>query len=130
MEIRRYNKERDEDKLMQLLIDEGTDWSCYWADGYSDKYKAALQNSTTYVAYEGDVLCGFSRSIDDCGFYTYVCDLLVDKKHRGKNIGRQLMQCIYKDYPDRIVYVMSDLDGYYEKQGFVREGSVFEVTKP
>jgi hypothetical protein len=40
------------------------------------------------------------------------------------------MQCIYKDYPDRIVYVMSDLDGYYEKQGFVREGSVFEVTKP
>ena len=99
MEIRRYNKERDEDKLMQLLIDEGTDWSCYWADGYSDKYKAALQNSITYVAYEGDVLCGFSRSIDDCGFYTYVCDLLVDKKHRGKNIGRQLMQCIIKTTP-------------------------------
>ena len=26
------------------------------------------------------------------------------------------MQCIYKDYPDRIVYVMSDLDGYYENR--------------
>jgi len=39
------------------------------------------------------------------------------------------MECISKDYPDQNVYVMSDVDEYYEKQGFRREGSIFEVKK-
>jgi len=39
------------------------------------------------------------------------------------------MECIYKDHPDKIVYVMSDVDEYYEKQGYRKEGSVFEVLK-
>jgi GNAT superfamily N-acetyltransferase len=129
MEIRKYEKERDEEKLMQLLKNEGEEWACYWSDRFSEKYKAALSNSITYVANEGDVLCGYSRSIDDCGFYVYVCDLLVMPEHRGKDIGRKLMECIYDDYPDRIVYVMSDVDAYYEKQGYRREGSVFEVAR-
>lgn len=68
-------------------------------------------------------------NLDDCGFYVYVCDLLVMPEQRGKDIGRKLMECIYDDYPDRIVYVMSDVDAYYEKQGYRREGSVFEVAR-
>jgi len=39
------------------------------------------------------------------------------------------MECIYEDYPDRIVFVMSDIDEYYKKLGYKREGSIFEVTK-
>lgn len=130
MEIRRYNKETDEERLMSLLKEEGEDWSCYWADEFSEKYRADLESSITYVACEDGTLCGFSRSLDDCGFYIYVCDLLVRAGHRGKNIGRRLMECIYKDYPDRIVYVMSDVDEYYEKQGYRREGTIFEATNP
>ncbi|MDD2218380.1 MAG: GNAT family N-acetyltransferase [Eubacteriales bacterium] len=127
--IRRYVKNEDEEKLMKLIKNEGEEWSCYWADEFSAKYRVALHNSITYVAYEGDVLCGYSRSLDDCGFYIYICDLLVMPEHRGKNIGRRLMECIYEHYPDRIVYVMSDVDGYYKKQGFRRKGSIFEVIK-
>jgi hypothetical protein len=37
------------------------------------------------------------------------------------------MECIYQDYPNHTVYVMSDVDGYYQKQGYIREGSIFEV---
>lgn len=129
MKIRLYNKTEDEEKLMQLIENEGEEWSCYWADDVSGKYRDALANSITYVAYEGDVLCGYSRSIDDCGFYIYVCDLLVMPEHRGKNIGRRLMECIYEDYLDRIVFVLSDVDEYYKKQGYRREGSIYKVTK-
>lgn len=129
MEIRKYSKNRDEEKLMDMLMEEGDEWSCYYADNVKQKYKESLEKSITYVAYQGDVLCGYSRSLDDYGFYIYVCDLLVNKKYRGNNIGRILMECIYKDYPDRIVYVMSDVDGYYSKLGYRWEGSVFEVTK-
>ena len=39
------------------------------------------------------------------------------------------MECIYKNHPDKIVYVMSDVDKYYEKQEYRKEGSVFEVLK-
>lgn len=127
MQVRAYNKNYDEDKLMEMIKNEGVEWECYSADNVSKKYREALEKSITYVAYEGDVLCGYSRSMDDCGFYIYVCDLLVMPEYRGKNIGRMLMECIYKDYPNYIVYVMSDVDEYYKKQGYRREGSIFEV---
>jgi GNAT superfamily N-acetyltransferase len=127
MIIKRYVKNEDEEKLMDLIRNEGEEWSCYWADEFSEKYKAALADSITYVAYEGDVLCGYLRSLNDCGFYIYVCDLLVLPKHRGKNIGKKLMKRIYEDYPEQIVYVMSDLDEYYKKLGFRREGSIFMI---
>ena len=114
---------------MQIIADEGKEWSCYSAGAAAKKYCAALKASITYVAYEGDILCGYSRSINDCGFYIYVCDLLVMPQYRGRNIGRKLMECIYKDYPDTVVYVMSDADKYYQKLGYLREGSIFEVRK-
>ena len=129
MYIRAYNKDEDEDKLMKMIEDEGKEWLCYSAADVSDKYRSALDNSITYVAYEGEILCGYSRSIDDCGFYMYVCDLLVMPHYRGRNIGRKLMECIYTDYPDHIVYVMSDVDEYYKKQGYRYEGSIFQVTR-
>lgn len=37
------------------------------------------------------------------------------------------MNCVTQQYPEQTVYVMSDVDDYYIKQGFRREGSVFEV---
>lgn len=129
MRIRAYNKVEDEEKLMKMIEDEGKEWACYSDESVSDKYRLALDKSITYVAYEGDELCGYSRSIDDCGFYVYVCDLLVKPMFRGKRIGRKLMDCIYSDYPGHTVYVMSDVDEYYKKQGYKREGTVYEVTK-
>ena len=128
MDIRKYDKKLDEDKLMSLIEGQGEEWDCYSSEEKSGKYMAALEKSITYVAYEGDVLCGYSRSIDDCGFYVYVCDLLVMKEYRGRSTGRKLMECICFDYPDLIAYVMSDVDGYYEKLGYRKEGSVFEVV--
>jgi len=125
-----YDPCRDADKLMQLLEDEGDEWSCYWAPDVEQIYRQALSASITYVCYDGDLLCGYSRSLNDCGFYIYVCDLLVRSSHRGQNIGRQLMECLCEAYPDQTVFVMSDVDQYYQKQGYKREGSVFEVSGP
>jgi len=39
------------------------------------------------------------------------------------------MQKICDTFPDNTVYVMSDVDLYYEKQGFKREGSIFIVNE-
>lgn len=126
MIIRRYNKFLDESKVMEMIaLEEGWDYS---NEEMSDKYKKALEISITYVAYENDEVCGYSRSLNDCGFYIYVCDLLVKPKFRGMHLGRKLMECLYCDFPGQVVYVMSDVDKYYEKVGFEKAGSVFLVS--
>lgn len=123
--IRKYNRLTDEVQLMQMIREEDG-WD-YADESMADKYRKALESSVTYVAFQGDVLCGYSRSLDDCGFYIYVCDLLVRPDFRGKDIGRKLMECLYQDYPNQVVYVMSDVDDYYEKVDYKRIGSIFEV---
>ncbi|WP_202947200.1 GNAT family N-acetyltransferase [Marinilabilia salmonicolor] len=127
MEIKRYQQDIDEPELMQMIKDE-EGWD-YADDKMAERYKFALGNSITFVAYQNDVLCGYSRSLDDCGFYIYVCDLLVKPAYRGNEIGRKLMGCLMDEYPGQTVYVMSDVDAYYEKVGFQKIGSVFEVKK-
>jgi ribosomal protein S18 acetylase RimI-like enzyme len=128
MRIRTYNRSEDEDKVMVMIEAEGAEWACYSDDNVSDNYRLALEKSITYVAYEGDSLCGYSRSIDDCGFYVYICDLLVKPRYRKRKIGRKLMERLNTDYPNHEVFVMSDIDEYYQKQGFKREGSIYKVT--
>jgi len=126
MEIRQYSK-ADENLLFDLLIDEGDDWSDYHgADGRS-RYVKALESSITYIAHDENRVCGYVRCREDDGFGVYIYDLLVRKTHRGKQIGKNLMERVFKDYPNQSIYVMSDVDPYYEKLGYRREGSIFEV---
>jgi ribosomal protein S18 acetylase RimI-like enzyme len=127
MEIRKYNK-KDEKSLITLLKREG--WDCYTSKQTLEKYKAALLNSISYVAYEDNVLCGYSRSLDDYGFYIYICDLLVDKDYRGKKIGQKLMEQLHTDYPEHNIYVMSgeDENEFYLKKGYIKEGIIFKIN--
>lgn len=125
--IRRYQRSTDEQALLHM-IDSEEGWD-YTTDGMIENYKTALQNSITYVACSQNNLCGYSRSIDDNGFYIYVCDLLVKPAFRGMQIGKMLMEHIYSDFPDRIVYVLSGVDAYYRKLHYPVEGTVFQVTK-
>ncbi|MDD8014460.1 MAG: GNAT family N-acetyltransferase [Acidobacteriota bacterium] len=94
------------------------------------KYGRALANSITYVACDGDVLCGYLRCREDDGSGVYVYDLLVRKTCRGRGIGRKLMEFVCASYPEEAVYVMSDVDEYYQKQGYRRVGSIFCARFP
>ncbi|MEL7566135.1 MAG: GNAT family N-acetyltransferase [Dehalobacterium sp.] len=126
MEIKAYS-EIDEMKLFDMLKEEGTEWESYYSDNGREKYKQALASCITYVAYEGDTLCAYVRCRDDNGFGVYVYDLLVRKPYRRQNIGRKLLEFVCTKFPEDIVYVMSDVDEYYQKQGYRREGSIFQV---
>lgn len=126
MEIRKYELE-DEHAVMQMIKNEGEEWRSYWADENQTKYRHALRYSITYIAVENDEVCGYIRALDDMGFYIYVCDLLVTGKYRGGGIGRHLMERLTMDYPDQTVYVMSDVDEYYQKLGYPIIGSILEV---
>ena len=126
MEIRQYCT-ADETLLFDLLIDEGEDWIDYHGPAGRSKYIKALESSITYVVYDENLVCAYARCREDDGFGVYIYDLLVRKTHRGKQIGKTLMERVFKDFPNQPIYVMSDVDPYYEKLGYRREGSIFEV---
>ncbi len=130
MDILLYNQSRDEDVVMDMIAREGRGWSCYTEGDNARKYRLLLKRSMTYVAYEGDSLCGYVRSLEDKGFNIYVCDLLVDRAFRGRSIGRALMAHMYKEEPGMTIYVMSDENPYYDQLGYTRVGSVYEVDRP
>jgi ribosomal protein S18 acetylase RimI-like enzyme len=126
MEIKKYSK-ADESLLFDLLVDEGDEWSDYHGAAGRDKYIKALESSITYIAWDETLVCGYARCREDDGFGVYVYDLLARKTHRGREIGKSLMERVCQDFPNQPVYVMSDVDPYYEKLGYRREGSIFEV---
>ena len=124
MIIREYNPSSDYEALRLLIQSEGEEWEDY----LNPQYKVALENSITSVALVDGELCGYIRSIDDSGVFIWVIDLLVHTSQRGKSIGKQLMESLFDTYPDAEVYVLSDVDPYYEKLGYKREGSVYKVN--
>jgi len=126
MEIKKYGK-ADEPLLFDMLVDEGDEWSDYHGPAGRDKYIKALDSSITYIACDETLVCGYVRCREDDGFGVYVYDLLVRKSYRGKQIGKFLIERVRQDFQGQTVYVMSDVDPYYEKLGYCRVGSIFEV---
>ena len=126
MVIKRYSN-TDESHLFEMLTEEGEDWSDYYGEKGHSKYLKALESSFTYVIYDDNVLCGYIRCREDDGFGIYVYDLLVRKSYRGRQFGKKLMEQVHKDFANQPVYVMSDVDPYYEKLGFRKIGAIFEV---
>jgi ribosomal protein S18 acetylase RimI-like enzyme len=123
IDIRPYSSQADEGNLFAMIKAEGPEWKGH----YGEQYRKALANSIVFVAYNNDELCGFIRIKNDDGFGVYIYDLLVAPKSRGKSIGRALMEKVCTEFPNDTVYVMSDVDEYYSKQGYKRIGSIFEV---
>lgn len=129
VKIKRYEKD-DEAALFALLRSEGDEWGDYCgSDKAVEKYKSAIDACIIYVAYSGDTLCGYIRARDDFGYGMYIYDLLVHKKYRGNSYGKLLIEQLCNDFPGTI-YVMSDVDDYYKKQGYDKiEGSIIIVRE-
>lgn len=127
MLIRLYSP-ADRDLLFRLIENEGPTWALYYQDSTRRQYELVLEHSITYLAFSDDILCGYLRCREDDGFGVYIFDLLVAKPFRGQAIGSLLMARVREDFSDQTVYVMSDVDEYYEKLGFKREGSIFVVS--
>ena len=118
----------DEEAFFAMLEAEGEDWREYSGTAGRASYARAMATSLAYVLLVDGALCGYVRCRDDDGFGVYVYDLLVRGPHRGRQLGRALMERVCADAAGQTVYVMSDVDPYYETLGYERVGSVFVVT--
>lgn len=126
LKIRPYRKRHDQ-ILIELIKKEGDEWKDYTDPDKRDLYILNCEKSITFLLFLDDELIGFVRALEDYGYQIYVCDLLVDQRHRGHGYGKLLMEHLKKKYPNLDIYVMSDVDDYYQKQGYEKIGSIFKI---
>tara|TARA_R110002110_G_scaffold39875_1_gene128193 strand:- start:1062 stop:1439 length:378 start_codon:yes stop_codon:yes gene_type:complete len=122
--ILKYQREH-EDELLALLGDE-PDWSSFVSEGAIDRFKDVLLQGETYLCESQGNICGYIRALVD-GFGIYVSELYVAPAYRGNGYGEELLNKVRQAHPNQDVYVFSDEDLYYEKLGYKRVGSVFQL---
>lgn len=95
----------------------------YWAKGRSkDRIIKSIENSHCYGVYLNDKMIGFARVITDYATFSYLCDLYIHEKMRGKGYGKILVETIINDPTVSDVKYMTlftkDAHKLYEKYGF------------
>ncbi len=74
----------------------------------------------------GGPLRGFARVLTDGVYKAVVYDVIVDERHQGLGLGRELMDRILrhpdvKDVRQVELFALPDLHGFYENHGFSTE---------
>jgi len=97
----------------------------YWAKGIPrEVVDRAIANSLSFGVYEGGRQVGFARVVTDRATYAYLADVFVLESHRGKGLGKWLVEVILA-HPDlsglrRWGLVTRDAHGLYGRHGFTR----------
>ncbi len=125
MEVSIYNPKHEVDVLEAISKD--PNWDMFTNDDSIDIYRKSLRKSVTYVCYTNNEFCGYIRALLDDGFAVYISELYVIPKWRNYKIGETLLKRVNIDYSSLTVYALSDEDTYYQKKGYKKIGSVFEL---
>jgi ribosomal protein S18 acetylase RimI-like enzyme len=84
----------------------------------------ALSASWNATARAGDELVGMARLIEDGVLYASVWDMIVDRRHRGRGIGSELLRRLMTHVDDRdLVVLVATPSGapLYRAAGFSEE---------
>jgi GNAT superfamily N-acetyltransferase len=98
--------------------------NCYWAKGIPrDVVARSIERSLCFGVYDGSgAQVGFARVISDFATIAYIGDVFVLDTHRGRGLGKWLMQCITR-HPAlqnlrRWILTTRDAHGLYSQVGF------------
>jgi ribosomal protein S18 acetylase RimI-like enzyme len=97
--------------------------SSYWSPGISlERVKRGAENSALVLgAYAGYEQVGFLRVVSDKSRFAYICDVWVAEGHRGRGLGRKMVQYALDD-PEFATckWLLATMDAHrvYEKLGF------------
>jgi GNAT superfamily N-acetyltransferase len=98
--------------------------NCYWAKGISRELVGrSIHNSLCFGIYDaGAQQVGFARVISDFATIAYLGDVFVLESHRGRGLGKWMMECIIQ-HPAlqglrRWILLTRDAHGLYAQFGF------------
>lgn len=111
------------------MLDKKKIWSmlreCFWSKNIPIEYVEKFINySLCFGLYTNfNELVGFGRVITDYTTYAYVCDIIIDHKHRNKGLGNVLVSTILS-HPELqglktwSLKTTEEARGLYKKNGF------------
>jgi GNAT superfamily N-acetyltransferase len=95
----------------------------YWAKNIPrETVQRAIEHSLCFGAFDGETQIGFARVITDHATFAYLADVFVLESHRGRGIGKQIMEAIAR-HPElqglrRWLLVTRDAHALYAQFGF------------
>jgi N-acetylglutamate synthase-like GNAT family acetyltransferase len=98
----------------------------------------SLANSLCFGLYDATgAQVGLARMVTDRATFAYLCDVYVLEAHRGRALGKFLMECV-QAHPElqdlrRAMLVTADAHGLYAQFGFrtpARPERLMERTEP
>ncbi len=67
----------------------------YWCEGIPRQtMERAMANSLCFGLFRGKNQVGLARVVTDSATFAYLCDVYVLEDHRGKGLGKWLMECV------------------------------------
>ncbi len=110
----------------------------YWCEGIPRRtLERAIANSLCFGLFQGKDQVGLARVITDSATYAYLCDVYVLEDHRGKGLGKWLMECVlaHPACPGlrRFSLATRDAHGLYRQFGFrelSKPESMMEILRP
>ncbi len=110
----------------------------YWSRGIErERLARAIRHSLCFGLYEGERQIGFARVVTDRATFAYLCDVFLLDSHRGRGLGKWLMESIAA-HPDlsrlrRWLLATRDAHPFYEQLGWTRTAKpeiYMEIVKP
>jgi len=113
--------------------------NCYWAKGISrEVVERSVKHALCFGIYDGSgAQVGFARVVSDFSTVAYLGDVFVLESHRGRGLGKWMMECIMQ-HPAlqgmrRWILVTRDAHGLYKQFGFTplkSAGRYMELHRP
>jgi GNAT superfamily N-acetyltransferase len=67
----------------------------YWCEGISREIvERAVRHSLCFGLYDGAAQVGLARVVTDYAVFAYLCDVYVLESHRGRSLGKWLIECV------------------------------------
>ena len=123
----------DEKKLLQLDAIKSLLHSTYWAKNRSVSIiEKSIENSLCFGIYKDKIQIGFARCVTDFATFYWLCDVIIDNKHRKKGLGKELIKFITQHNELKTlkgVLATRDVKGLYEKYGFKLSTNSFMMKR-
>lgn len=110
----------------------------YWCENIPREIvERAVRNSLCFGLFDGAAQVGLARVVTDYATFAYLCDVYVRESHRGRGLGKWLIECVMA-YPQlqglrRFNLATRDAHGLYAQFGFqplAKPESYMEIRKP
>ncbi|HKH77179.1 MAG TPA: GNAT family N-acetyltransferase [Rubrobacteraceae bacterium] len=99
----------------------------YWAVGVPlEVVERSIENSLVFGVYGGEEQVGFARVVTDYATFAYLADVFVLESHRGRGLGKWLIEAVVS-HPNlrglrRWMLATGDAHELYRKYGFAGLG--------